>query len=485
MFKNLTKVQVQIEELAKKMPCVTEAQFKWAQDNHEYFQWIKEEDTHVCCPNCKEELYFGGQLPWKEDKKYKERKTICPHCGAQLRVVCTNNDKRRRNYLQERFFQVLSVVGDWQVTREFYMRRYTYIKKENTPWELYECCQAWSKPSDKNVYFRSLPKIPMGSWFFNPYSLWSVKYEHDGDNDTYHAYRDAPHYLEPRKPNGSNYFDTTAIAPNPQILPQYRRMGLNADFLRRNIVRTAIGWFQKFSGKNYDSMYETLIKAKAYKFMYKADRAWRCNMITYYNAWKIANRHHYKIANMDEWIDTIDLLHQCGMDCRNPVYICPKDAHALHQQLLAVREKKMKEAERKMERERDMERLQEAVKNFGEEYAKRIAKYLDMDIHDDTLHIVVLSDIPAFKEEADHLCHCVFRCKYYLHTDSLILSARDAKGKRWETIEVSLTDYSIVQAYGYGDEHTEKHKEILDLVESNMWQIKQRCTNGKRMSVAS
>ena len=72
------------------------------------------------------------------------------------------------------------------------------------------------------------------------------------------------------------------------------------------------------------------------------------------------------------------------------------------------------------------------------------------------------------------MCHCVYRCRYYLHDDSLIMSARDSKGKRWETIEVSLKDFTIIQSYGYGDKHTAKHKEILNLVESNMWQVKQR-----------
>ena len=162
------------------------------------------------------------------------------------------------------------------------------------------------------------------------------------------------------------------------------------------------------------------------------------------------------------------------MDYRNPKYICPSDEHLMHQSLLGVRDLKRKEKERREERERDLKRLQDAIVQYGEEYAKRIAKYLDIDISDETLHIVVLPDIQAFYDEADHLCHCVFRSRYYLHTDSLILSARDSKGKRWETIEVNLNDFSIAQSYGYGDEFTTKHKQILNLVESNMWQIKQR-----------
>ena len=66
---------------------------------------------------------------------------------------------------------------------------------------------------------------------------------------------------------------------------------------------------------------------------------------------------------------------------------------------------------------------------------------------------------------------------YYRNAQSLILSARGiSDGKRWETIEVDLRDFKIKQCYGYGDKFTEKHKQILNLVNKNMYQIRQRAT---------
>lgn len=474
----LSKTQAEIEVLAKRVPTLTKSQLEWASKDYTYFQWIKCTDTNVPCPNCKESVHFG-QLKRKKGEQHIDHEMVCPHCGAKIRVNSYDTGymeykKRKRNHLQENFFQVMNVVGDWQVTRLIYMCRYTYIIKENTNWRFYEVCQAWNNPKTDKTYFRSLPKKIMCGWCYNPYSLYHWNYEcSNPDYETYRVYPDTLNVLSPRRVNGSNFFSTKNIAPRPHIHKQYKRMGLTSDFLRRNIEYSAIGWFSNFGGKSYKPMWETMIKAKAYNVIKGMGLKFMDKEI-YFSAWKIANRHGYKIADVSEWLDIVSLLKDMGMDYRNPKYICPSDEHAMHQSLLGVRDLKRKEKERREERERDLKRLQEAIVQYGEEYAKRIAKYLDIDISDETLHIVVLPDIQAFYDEADHLCHCVFRSRYYLHTDSLILSARDSKGKRWETIEVNLNDFSIAQSYGYGDEFTTKHKQILNLVESNMWQIKQR-----------
>ena len=60
--------------------------------------------------------------------------------------------------------------------------------------------------------------------------------------------------------------------------------------------------------------------------------------------------------------------------------------------------------------------------------------------------------------------------------DSLILSMRDKDGKRIETVEVNLRTFSITQSRGLKNNPTSRHEEIIDLVNSNMWQIKERMT---------
>lgn len=469
----LSKRQIEVRGLASKVPALTQAQMSWAERQYPYFQWVKGADADVRCPSCHEKVSFADKK--RKGSKYRkvDCEIRCPHCGAKISIRSYDEDsyykdkKRRINHLQEDFFSVMSVVGDWQVTRLIYMQRYCYQRKENTPWEFFECCQAWNTPGDNNTYFRALPKKFMPSWCFNPYSLWAWGYECNPDTEGIYTYRAERNILSIRKTNGANYFHTDKIAPRAKIHPYYKQRGLTADFLQRGISYDPMKWFQMFGQKGFNPMWETLIKAGDYDFISRIQS--RGAEDRYFTAWKIAQRHHYKAKDTSEWLDLIDMLEENHMDWHNPHYICG-DTHEMHNMLLELRRK----AEIARAKKRGLEELQKAMEK-NEEYVKRVGKYLDMDIHNDSLHIIVLPDIAAFKDEGDHLGHCVFRCRYYLHTDSLILSARDAKGKRWETIEVSLKDFTIVQAYGYGDKHTERHKEICDLVNGNMWQIKDRC----------
>ncbi|MBR3021578.1 MAG: PcfJ domain-containing protein [Bacteroidaceae bacterium] len=70
--------------------------------------------------------------------------------------------------------------------------------------------------------------------------------------------------------------------------------------------------------------------------------------------------------------------------------------------------------------------------------------------------------------------HCVFSNAYYDVKNRpycLILSAKVA-GERVETIEVDLKDYSVIQSRGKHNQSSPYHERILQLMNSNMWQIK-------------
>jgi hypothetical protein len=67
--------------------------------------------------------------------------------------------------------------------------------------------------------------------------------------------------------------------------------------------------------------------------------------------------------------------------------------------------------------------------------------------------------------------HCV--CGYYNKPNSLILSAK-IDGKRIETIEVRLTDYTLIQSRGLQNKSTKYHNRIVKLIEDNMGEIIKR-----------
>lgn len=476
-MKKLSKTQKEIEVLAKRVPKLTDAQKEWAVKNYAYTIGLLGTSERDCvCPNC------HGPLDIPDSQR--DEMHNCPYCGARLRIARYYDSRGLKwtangvliDYHKEKFFQVMSVVGEWQVTRLFLMERWCYVRKNNSPWAFYEVCQAWNSPKVGTTHFRALPKkCLMGSSLgaYNPYSLHTWKYEcTNPDNESYCKYIADDNALEPRMVGGANYFDINNLAPYPRILPFYKQKGLSADAFRtiRNIGAMAL--MEGVSRGAFPTMEETLLKCGGYEVFDKMrERSYGepIDKDAYFTAWKICQRNGYNYKeNATEWLDLVGMLIDLGMDYHSPHYVCPNNLHDMHQRIL--RQKVRREEMRELEKS--------AYANA--KLQKRIAKYLDMDIHNKDLKIIVLPSVSAFKEEGDHLGHCVYSGGYYNRENSLILSARGKRNKRWETIEVSLRSFTILQCYGYGDTFTERHNEIIDLVMTNMWQIKERALGKKK-----
>ena len=473
----LTKTQKEIEELAKRVPKLTDKQKEWAIKNYVYTIGILGTAERECvCPNC------HGTLCIPDSKTDETRN--CPHCGAKVgirrfydsRCLKWTANGVLKDYHKEKFFQVMSVVGDWQVTRLFLMERWCYVRKNNTPWVFYEVCQAWNNPIVRTTHFRSLPKkCLMGyNWgAYNPYSLHRWRYEcTNPDNESYCKYIAEDNELEPRMVGGANYFDVNNLAPNARILPSYKQCGLTAEAFRKIKNIGAMALMEGVSRCAFSTIEETLLKCGGYEVFDKM-RERTCgepiDKQAYFTAWKICQRNGYNYKqDATEWLDLVGMLIDLGMDFHSPHYVCPANLHEMHQRILRQKARR--------------DEIRELEKNAGAnaKLQKRIAKYLDMDIHNKDLKIIVLPSISAFKAEGDHLGHCVYSGAYYNRENSLILSARGKKNKRWETIEVSLRTFTILQCYGYGDTFTERHSEIIDLVMENMWQIKERALGKKK-----
>lgn len=475
----LNKTQKEIEGLVPKLPKITDAQLNWAQKNFSYFVVAGTIADTIRCPECGCKF---APIDCKRDTarwNHSDNEVRCPHCGSliQVRSAYDGYSGKARNK-HEDFFEVMNVVGEWQVTRLIYMRRYCYTRKENTPWEFYECCQAWNNPKYKTTYFRALDKACCMSRPFCPYSLWAHS-DYELVDGVWISHKTTQRELLPRIPGGMNYFETNNIAPNAKILPFYQQRGLTINALRR-LDRNAMWLFEMLvSDKKECAMYETLIKAKDYAMFNRLNDGWRANTNALYTAWKICQRNGYKRKNDTEWFDLVTMLADMNMDYHNPHYVCPANLHEAHQELV-----RRKEREELRQREQEELARLERDKKAGQSLEKRVARYLNMSIHGFGLHLVVLATIKDFRDEGKSMCHCVYSGRYYARENSLLLSARDSKGKRWETIEVSLKDLKVLQCYGYGDKFTEKHNDILALVNQNMWQIKER-RNGKKLAKAS
>ena len=115
-------------------------------------------------------------------------------------------------------------------------------------------------------------------------------------------------------------------------------------------------------------------------------------------------------------------------------------------------------------------------------YPKARKKFFGVLIAGNGIEIRCLKSVAEFMEEGAEMHHCVFANGYYdisKKPDCLIMSAKK-NGKRLETLEVDLSDYTIVQCHGKHNQNSMYHDTILKLMEDNMDKIKEANTRRRR-----
>lgn len=171
------------------------------------------------------------------------------------------------------------------------------------------------------------------------------------------------------------------------------------------------------------------------------------------------------------WFDYLGFLYDLNMDPHNPTLVCPKNLAQAHDHY-------MEAANARRERTREQQRIENAAREAerklrkAEIFEKVKSWHRDISFKSSSILIKALGSIEEYIEEGKAMHHCV--AGYASKAKSLILSARSLEsGDRIETIEVSLDNFQIVQSRGVCNSQTERHVEILSLVEQNMRQIKQ------------
>ena len=114
-------------------------------------------------------------------------------------------------------------------------------------------------------------------------------------------------------------------------------------------------------------------------------------------------------------------------------------------------------------------------------YAEEKKDFFGLCFSEKNLTVSVIENVRDFMEEGDNLHHCVFTNEYDKKRNSLILSAK-VDGQSVETIEVSLKNMEIIQCRGMKNNASTHHKQILTLMNRNLYQIKERVKKRKAKS---
>lgn len=381
--------------------------------------------------------YFG------DNRRYL---ATCPHCGKEMQLLNSNYRSRKL----EDVVGIHAALGEWKIDRYFTSTCYCKVG-EHCDVSVKEIGQTWSKDG-KQYHFCSR----IGGMFYTKY--WKT-YE--------------PWHLAQEAPDCNTWWDGTEDYSMPADF------SLDAELAKRGIALDKLHGLKLTQILQYmadDYHFETLWKQGDWEMA----KFFKKELSRYWPQVRIARKNGYKIENLTEWRDYIDLLGYHRKDTHNPKFICPADLHEAHQAELTEAERLERIRQERLRREANERARQAALdamktrKQQNEEFIKRRAKYFGLCIpFGNGNSIVVLKNIDEFEKEGKTLNHCVFRCGYYLRTNSLILSARDENGNPIETLEVDLTTFKILQCYGNNDKFTPLHKTIIHTMNKNMGLIKE------------
>jgi len=411
-----TKLQKKAVALSAKLRPITAVQEQWAYDSClEYCARRVRKTLH--CLEC-------GHS-WKDGAILVSALTgcVCPSCGKDLKIYEEPN--------QSAYFAIIKAIEGVQVVRMFWVQKNYYKKSLPIPWTS-EVMQHFVFPDGEVVTL--MKKVSGLTSYFDSW-VWDSE-------------------LKVRKSGSYRYkmrctVRPFKIYPERTIIPELKRNGFAGHFygfVPHKFMASLLG----------SPAFEILLKSKQIALLKHFDESSR--MQKNWPSIRICIRNGYIVQDASMWEDYMDLLLHFGKDVHNPKYICPIDLRDAHDRL--VRKKLAIDRKQKIAEKRKR-LVDEQV-----DYAREKGRFFGIAIQDGDIKIKTIESVEELMKEGDELKHCVFANDYHKKSESLIMSAR-VNDKPVETIEVSLKDFSVIQARGQNNKPTAYHNQILDIFNNN------------------
>lgn len=413
-----TKIQIAVANASRKFLPLTKEQILYAENDFFSKLCYATKSSAFC-------LVCGNDVNISEISR---KRVSCKCCGSKLKVVET---RKRTDSSSSFYFAVTSLVEyegfDFQVIRVFeFIQHYRKGKRANTYHN--EICQNWYEKKGKRVIFSRLINGYNGA-FYGDLEVRNLGY--------WKTYNPIP--------------DT--YCPTSEFRPEYLKRGIS-----HKMKDISLQYMVK---KVENSRIETLIKNGYYNII----SHWaESDIYRYWDTLKICFRNNYKIKNPTAYLDLLSALSFLGKDLRNRFFVCPKNLMKQHDYFI--------DEQNKVRVGKEIAANLKKAADANPAYLKAKQKYLDIEFSNKNIKIEPLKSVQEFLVEGETLSHCVFKSAYYNKKDSLILSAK-VKNKPVETVEISLSDFKVIQAYGYKNKPSEHHADILKLVNSNIRTIKE------------
>ena len=381
---------------------------------------------------------------------------VCPECGKKLELKYYKGEQTNL----ARYFTIFQAYKGYQVIRTFEIGRHNQ-SNEHTCYECVEIWQNWIGETGKETiigrdYMRSMYYF---GWAYD--SEMNIK-QHNGSATGYIAYEDL--------------FDITGnmFYRRGGVTKLLKRNGWSMDILDEKEIEVIP--LMRSLIKMDDPFIEELVKHKQYGILgfwqhaggpLKDRTRWQ-------HAVRICERNKYIVDDGSLYMDYLDLLRYFNLDTHNAKYVCPVDLKTAHDKLL--------DKKNKIELDKEMAQKAKEIEEQDKLYKERIKSFAGLSFGDENIKIEPLRSVKEFAEEGKAMHHCVFAMGYYdaeKHPDSLILSAKDKKGNRLETIEVNTKSWKVVQSRAVCNGKTDQHNAIVNMVTKHMTLLRETAYTAK------
>ena len=357
----------------------------------------------------------------------------CPHCGISLEVKTTKERVRK----DKSYFNIITAKGGYQVIRMFLMSVELRKGMVAEP-SFQEIGQYWL---DENGNATVVGLKRTIGWYVDSFDYCS-KLELRRDNDAFQFIADQWVY------------------PRIKVTDTIKRNGFDGHTYDINPLTL-------FKELLTNPKAETLMKSGDVEMLrYLCHSPFNADEIDFYwKSIKVAKRAGFEFEDAQMWMDYIKMLERMGKDLHSPVLVAPQDLQTAHDLYSA----KVERQRIKAQREEDRKKAEADEAKFEE----LKGRYIGLVMTDGEIVIHTLNSVAEYYDEGSRQHICVASARYYLKENSLVLTAT-IKGQTIATIEISLSDYSIIQCRAFANKVCKYQDRIAKIIRDNTKIIAER-----------
>ena len=431
-----TAIEKQIVALSESLALIPPEMHTWAEKTI-FLKWGVLSRGKFHCLDC-------GHA-WKpESEKQSAKFTACSACKGKLKMHGCN----QVHFKEIEYSAVVTCLSDFQIVRIICSTK--QMKKNCLPsYSHTEVMQHWINPKGE------------------------VRTMSRSTNVFSHAY-DAWQYYSPLEIRPKDFQKSLKYRISPyRVYPRLKVLSV----LKRNGFKTAfydIAPQILLSSLLKDSIAETLIKSGQVSWLRYYLQSADQHIMRNWEAVKICLKKNYIVSDFGIWEDYMELLRWFKKDLNSALYVCPENLNFEHDKLV--------QRKQQLQRIKYLKKMRLEILEAQGLYAEQKKQFFGLCFTQAGITISVLENVSEFLEEGDSLKHCVFTNGYYHKKDSLILSAKSCN-QSVETIELSLSRMEIIQCRGLKNKPSIHHKQILNLISKNLYQIRERMKKRKMPAV--